>query len=66
VIQREIEDALSEGMLAGRFKAGDRIVADLNEEGKLELKVIGARETDANGGSDLDDSTSQMLEAILG
>ncbi|MCS7222641.1 MAG: ATP-dependent Clp protease ATP-binding subunit [Anaerolineae bacterium] len=65
VIQREIEDALSEGILAGRFKAGDRILVDLNPEGKLELKVMEARRSDADGGSDLDDSTSHMLEAIL-
>jgi ATP-dependent Clp protease ATP-binding subunit ClpC len=34
-VQRFIEDPLSEELLLGRFSAGDDIVADLDEEGKV-------------------------------
>ena len=59
VIQREIEDSLSEGLLAGRFKAGDKVIADVNAEGKLELRVANSQRSSS------DDGEEQMLEAIL-
>ena len=39
VIQSRIEDALSEGILAGDFALGDTVEADV-EEGKIIFKVI--------------------------
>jgi len=60
VIQREIEDALSEGLLAGRFKPGDKVLADVNADGKLELRVVESCAPDADKGE------SEMLEAMLG
>jgi ATP-dependent Clp protease ATP-binding subunit ClpC len=39
VIQRLIEDALSEGMLAGEFQEGDAVLADL-EDGAVKLHVV--------------------------
>jgi ATP-dependent Clp protease ATP-binding subunit ClpC len=41
VIQAKIEDALSEGILAGDFALGDTVEADV-EEGKIVFKVINA------------------------
>jgi ATP-dependent Clp protease ATP-binding subunit ClpC len=43
VIQYRIEDALSEGILGGEFKAGDVVQADLNDE-KITFEVIESRE----------------------
>jgi len=38
-VQRYIEDPLSEEFLMGRFKEGDRIIADLDEDKKVVFKV---------------------------
>lgn len=38
VIQTDVEDALSEGVLAGRFGAGDSVVVDL-QDGELEFRT---------------------------
>ncbi|GAB4560247.1 MAG: ATP-dependent Clp protease ATP-binding subunit [Anaerolineae bacterium] len=60
VIQREIEDALSEGLLAGKFRSGDSIEAGLDADGNVELRVI-ARKEDSD-----DNGEAEMLEALLG
>ncbi len=60
VIQREIEDPLSEGLLSGRFKSGDHILADLDATGKLELKVVASRPPES------DEGETPLLEALLG
>jgi ATP-dependent Clp protease ATP-binding subunit ClpC len=39
-IQRLIEDALSEGLLANQFHPGDTIQADLGDDGKIAFEVI--------------------------
>ncbi|MBI9049867.1 MAG: ATP-dependent Clp protease ATP-binding subunit [Anaerolineaceae bacterium] len=39
VIQQQIEDQLSDDLLAGEFKAGDNILVDVNEDGKFVLNV---------------------------
>ena len=39
VIQRLVEDPLSEGLLMGEFKPGDTVLADL-EEGKIVLRAL--------------------------
>jgi len=39
LIQRLIEDALSEGILEGKFNQGDKVQADV-EDGEIVLKVI--------------------------
>ncbi len=39
VIQDKLEDRLSEGLLAGEFKAGDTVEVVLGEQRRLELKV---------------------------
>jgi ATP-dependent Clp protease ATP-binding subunit ClpC len=39
VIQNRIEDAMSEGILAGKFKNGDKVEADV-EDGQIVFKVI--------------------------
>ncbi len=39
VIQDKIEDRLSEGLLAGEFKAGDTVVVDVDAERRLEMKA---------------------------
>jgi ATP-dependent Clp protease ATP-binding subunit ClpC len=60
VIQREIEDPLSEGLLAGRYKAGDEIVIDLDSDGKLALNVVESANIEP------DEGTPQVLEVVLG
>jgi ATP-dependent Clp protease ATP-binding subunit ClpC len=43
VIQQEIEDQLSDDLLAGEFKAGDNILVDINEDGAFVLNVKPAK-----------------------
>jgi ATP-dependent Clp protease ATP-binding subunit ClpC len=43
VIQQEIEDQLSDDLLAGEFKAGDNIQVDVNEDGAFVLNVKRSR-----------------------
>jgi ATP-dependent Clp protease ATP-binding subunit ClpC len=43
VIQQEIEDQLSDDLLAGEFKAGDNILVDVNEDGAFVLNVKPAK-----------------------
>ena len=40
MIQSKIEDALSEGILAGNFGLGDSVEADV-EDGKIMFKKVG-------------------------
>ncbi len=40
VITNTIEDALAEGMLAGRFTQGDRIMIDLDDNNELQLHSV--------------------------
>ncbi len=62
VIQMEIEDALSEGMLAGRFGEGDQVVVDLQDE---EL-VFEPEKSRKDGQEEADDEESpQTLEAVI-
>ena len=47
LIQSEVEDPLSEGLLAGLYKPGDIITADLAESGEgLVFQVTGHQETE--------------------
>jgi ATP-dependent Clp protease ATP-binding subunit ClpC len=39
VIQSNIEDRLSDGLLSGEFKDGDHVVVDA-EEGKISLRAV--------------------------
>jgi len=49
VIQRLVEDPLSEGLLTGEFQEGDTVLADL-EDGEVKLHVVeGAAEGDGEG-----------------
>ena len=57
VIQRQVEDRLSEMLLAGGFQPGDAITVDVNEEGELELRV--------SNRSAQDDQLREMLEDAL-
>lgn len=41
-VQRYIEDPLSEEFLLGRFKEGDHVIADMDDEKKVIFKVKGA------------------------
>jgi ATP-dependent Clp protease ATP-binding subunit ClpC len=52
VIQRLVEDPLSEGLLAGEFQEGDTVLADL-EDGEVELHVV-EKETEEDGESVLE------------
>jgi ATP-dependent Clp protease ATP-binding subunit ClpC len=63
VIQMEIEDALSEGMLAGRFSEGDRVLVDFRD-GEL---VFEPDEKDANMAAEEagDNESPQTLEAVI-
>ena len=45
LIQNEVEDRLSEQLLADHFKAGDVVEVDLNEEGKIMISVPKTAET---------------------
>ena len=45
VIQNRIEDAFSEAILAGRFKAGDKVQADI-EEGQIVFKLLESTQTE--------------------
>ena len=48
VIQQQVEERLSDGLLAGNFGAGDRIQIDvedfISEEGELQKRVVLKRE----------------------
>jgi ATP-dependent Clp protease ATP-binding subunit ClpC len=55
VIQRLVEDPLSEGLLAGEFQEGDTVLADL-EDGEVKLHVI-EKAVEGNG--------EGVLEALL-
>ena len=57
VIQHQVEDRLSEMLLAGRFQPGDAITVDVNEEGELELRV--------SSRTDQDDELRELLEDAL-
>jgi ATP-dependent Clp protease ATP-binding subunit ClpC len=46
VIQNKVEDALSEGILAGTFQVGDTVQADY-QDGKITLKVIARAQPEA-------------------
>ena len=39
LIQNEVEDRLSDELLAGRFEEGDTAIVDLDEDGKICIKV---------------------------
>ena len=43
VIQRTVEDALSEGVLSGKFKRGDTVQIFVDEQGKPDLQVIASQ-----------------------
>ncbi len=49
VIQRTIEDPLSEGVLSGEFKPGSTLVAE-EVEGQVKLRVLVAPSDDSDGG----------------
>ncbi|RME74247.1 MAG: ATP-dependent Clp protease ATP-binding subunit [Chloroflexi bacterium] len=53
VIQSRIEDALSEGILAGNFKLGDTVEADV-EDGKIVFRVIESASEEAETMPDLE------------
>ena len=55
VIQRLVEDPLSEGLLAGEFQEGDTVLADL-EDGEVKLHVV-EKVAEGNG--------EGVLEALL-
>jgi len=55
VIQRLVEDPLSEGLLAGEFQEGDTVLADL-EDGEVKLHVV-EKTAEGNG--------KGVLEALL-
>jgi len=55
VIQRLVEDPLSEGLLAGEFQEGDTVLADL-EDGEVKLHVV-EKAAEGNG--------EGVLEALL-
>jgi len=63
VIQAEVEDALSEGVLAGRFGEGERVIVDL-EDGELvfrtQKEAESAEVTEVGNGK-----TSETLEPVL-
>ena len=63
VIQTEVEDALSEGVLAGRFGEGERVIVDL-EDGELvfrtQKEAESAEVTEVGNGK-----TSETLEPVL-
>jgi len=48
VIQQQVEERLSDGLLAGKFGTGDRILIDLeefiSEEGEVQKRVVLKRE----------------------
>jgi ATP-dependent Clp protease ATP-binding subunit ClpC len=62
VIQMEIEDALSEALLAGRFAEGDRVLVDLRD-GELSFEPDEARETVSEVPDD--EESPQTLEAVI-
>ena len=39
LIQNEVEDKLSDELLAGKFEEGDTAIVDLDEDGKINIKV---------------------------
>jgi ATP-dependent Clp protease ATP-binding subunit ClpC len=61
VIQVKVEDALSEGVLAGRFNEGDQVVADL-EDGELSFR----RQESQEDATHLENGEApQTLEPVL-
>ena len=75
VIQHTIEDALSEGVLAGKFKPGDTVQAYVNEKGEVDLKVIASRPPqppeeakpagEESSGEKKDDGEEEALRALF-
>jgi ATP-dependent Clp protease ATP-binding subunit ClpC len=65
VVQNHVEDALSEGMLAGNFKPGDTVAAKLvtDEEGKqqLDLEVTASKPIEPKD----DDAADELLQLAL-
>src|SRR5690606_23403552 len=47
LIQNEIEDALSDGILSGRFRIGSIVRADVDAEGNLVLEMVEEGEKEA-------------------
>jgi len=63
VIQTEVEDALSEGVLAGRFGEGERVIVDL-EDDKLVFRT--QKEAESAEVAEVDNGkTSETLEPVL-
>jgi ATP-dependent Clp protease ATP-binding subunit ClpC len=64
VIQMEVEDALSEGVLEGRFSEGDTVIAYLQDE----QIVFRSEETEESAGAaEVENGeASPMLETMLG
>jgi len=59
VIQSQVEDPLSEKLLAGEFQRGKVIIVDVNEEGEIELRIgEGLPEPEA-------DEVREMLQEAL-
>lgn len=58
VIQAQVEDPLSEMLLAGEFQPGDAVTIDVDEEGEIELQV-----SESAAGTD---GVQEMLEEALG
>ncbi len=62
LIQSEVEDPLSEGLLAGKYKPGDVIAADVMESGdRLEFRVTGHLDVP----EDLPESSEGQPESTL-
>jgi len=57
VIQAQVEDPLSEMLLAGEFQPGDAVIIDVDEEGEIELQV-----SESAAGTD---GVQEMLEEAL-
>jgi ATP-dependent Clp protease ATP-binding subunit ClpC len=64
VIQTEVEDALSEGVLAGRFGAGSLIQVDL-QDGELAFQSLGTEEGVSIVEMDNGETPPQSLETVL-
>jgi ATP-dependent Clp protease ATP-binding subunit ClpC len=63
VIQAEVEDALSEGVLAGRFHEGDLVVVSV-EDGELVFRPEGSKE--AVSPTEMENGEAPpMLETVL-
>ena len=58
VIQAQVEDPLSEMLLAGEFQPGDAVTIDVDEEGEIELQV-----SERAAGTD---GVQEMLEEAIG